>query len=101
MPTVRVHHFPTNRQQPQVIREIIKEGPGLSQAEVLAIATKAVEIYAARHPRPTHVNLSQAAEMVGISRQTLSKILAFNRVKRNKLGSFPIEAIDRLLASND
>jgi len=84
-----------------VIREIIKEGPGISKADVLAIATKAVEIYAARHPRPPHVNLSQAAKMVGVSIPTLKKRLLFYRIRSNKLGHIPVEAIDRLLAANE
>lgn len=101
MPRVRTHHLPESRHQPQVIREIVRQGPGLSELDALQIATKAVEIYAMRHPRPPHVNLTQAAEMLGVSRPTLSKLLLFYRIKRNKCGQIPIEAVDRLLAANN
>lgn len=43
--------------------------------EELATAIKAVEIYAARHPRPPHVTQKQAAEMLNVSRPTLSRMV--------------------------
>ena len=98
MPTVRVHHFPKSGNQPQIIREIIKEGPGLSQAEALELAVKAVEIYAGRHPRPPHVTITQAAAMIGRNRTTVSAMLARYRIRLNACGQIPIEAVDRLLA---
>lgn len=63
------------------------------------MAVKAVAIYAARHPRPLHVTITQAAEMLGRSRPTVRKMLLENRIRSNAAGSIPIEAIDRLLAS--
>lgn len=63
------------------------------------MAVRAVAIYAARHPRPLHVTITQAAEMLGRSRPTVRKMLLENRVRSNAAGSIPIEAIDRLLAS--
>ncbi|KVE37388.1 hypothetical protein WS69_11095 [Burkholderia sp. BDU5] len=73
----------------------------MSELDALHIATKAVDIYAARHPRPPHVTITQAAEMVGKSRQTVSAMLTRYRIRLNKFGQIPIEAIDRLLAAND
>lgn len=99
MPTVRTHHFPQSQQQPQVIREIVREGPGITESDALEIATKAVELYASRHPRPPHVTITQAAEMLGRSRPTVKKLLVFNRVHLNKCGLIPIEEVDRLLVS--
>lgn len=68
----------------------------LSEADVLKIAEAAVERYAARHPRPTHVTISQAAKMLGISRGTATKLLG---AQRNACGQVPIEAVDDVRAS--
>ncbi|WP_174479486.1 hypothetical protein [Paraburkholderia heleia] len=99
MPTVRVHHFPKSKGQPQIVREIIKEGPGLSQAEALELAVKAVEIYAGRHPRPPHVTISQAAAMIGRSRGTVAAMLSRYRIQLNACGQIPIESVDKLLTA--
>lgn len=64
----------------------------------LAIAIRAVQIYAERHPRPLQVTMTQAAEMLGISRWTVSKMVRFGQLKLNKCGMIPIEHIDRALA---
>ncbi|MBR8433991.1 DNA-binding protein [Burkholderia cenocepacia] len=71
----------------------------MSEIDAFRIASKAVEIYAARHPRPPHVTYTQAAEMLGISRPTLKKRMAFYLVKLNKFGMIPIDEIDRMLAT--
>ncbi|WP_232356152.1 DNA-binding protein [Burkholderia vietnamiensis] len=101
MPTVRTHRLPESRHQPQVIREIVRQGPGISEIDAFRIASKAVEIYATRHPRPPHVTYTQAAAMLGISRHTVKKRMAFCRVHLNKFGMIPIEEIDRMLAMTD
>lgn len=71
----------------------------MTEDEALALAIKAVEIYAGRHPRPPHVTITQAAAMIGRSRPTTSQILKHHRVKLNSCGQIPIEEIDKLLAS--
>ncbi|PCE27517.1 DNA-binding protein [Paraburkholderia acidicola] len=71
----------------------------MTEQESIDMAVRAVAIYAARHPRPLHVTITQAAEMLGRSRPTVRKMLLENRVRSNAAGSIPIEAIDRLLAS--
>lgn len=71
----------------------------MTEQEALSLAIKAVEIYAARHPRPPHVTISQAAEMLGRSRQTVSIMLARYRIPLNACGQIPIEAVDWLLTS--
>lgn len=63
------------------------------------MAVKAVAIYAARHPRPLHVNITQAAAMLGRSRPTVRRILLENKIRLNAAGLIPIEAVDKLLAS--
>lgn len=71
----------------------------LTEKDALDIAVKAVALYAARHPRPLHVTITQAAEMLGRSRQTVRNYLVENGIRLNALGSIPIEAIDRLMIS--
>ncbi|CAL8474489.1 DNA-binding protein [Caballeronia sp. S22] len=71
----------------------------MTEHEALDIAVKAVALYAARHPRPAHVTITQAADMLGRSRQTVRNHLVANGVRINALGSIPIEAVDRLLVS--
>jgi prolyl-tRNA editing enzyme YbaK/EbsC (Cys-tRNA(Pro) deacylase) len=71
----------------------------MTETDAIDIAVKAVALYAARHPRPAHVTITQAAEMLGRSRQTVSKTLVAQGIRINALGSIPIEAIDRLLVS--
>ncbi len=65
--------------------------------ETLQTAIKAVEIYAAKHPRPPHVTQAQAAEMLGVSRATISRMVRAGTLKRNKVGMIPIAQIDEAL----
>lgn len=71
----------------------------MTELELIDIGVKAVEIYAARHPRPPHVNITQAAAMLGKSYPTTKRILARAHVKINACGSIPIEQIDKLLCT--
>ncbi|MFD1558669.1 helix-turn-helix domain-containing protein [Paraburkholderia silviterrae] len=67
--------------------------------EELRIAILAVRLYAERHPRPPQVSMSQAAEMLGISRQTVAKMVRFGQIKLNKYGRISIEQVDAVLES--
>lgn len=60
-------------------------------------ALKALELYNARHPRPAHVTITQAAEMLGLSRKTVSKMLHAGQFRLNKCGLIPIEQVDAAL----
>lgn len=71
----------------------------MSYTEIIETALKAVQLYAETHPRPTHVNLGQAAEMLGVSRVTLRKIIATGEIRLNAFGMIPIEQIDRTRAA--
>lgn len=64
----------------------------------LELAAKAVQLYAETHPRPTHVNQSQAAEMLRLSRPTVRALLKRGSLRLNACGLIPIEAIDRIRA---
>lgn len=64
------------------------------------VALRAVEIYAQRHPRPAHVTLTQAAQMLELSRPTVRKLIAAGKLKLNGCGLIPTEQIDRLLRTD-
>ncbi len=66
----------------------------LTQHEARQIAVAAVEEVLARRPVPSAVTLTQAAEMLGISRQTAAKL----GLRRNQAGLIPYEAV---LAARD
>lgn len=70
-----------------------------NEAEALKIALKAVQLYAEQHPRPPHVTMSQAAEMLHLSRSTVSKIMRTGKLRYNACGLIPIEQVDQLLAA--
>ncbi|MEM5294197.1 DNA-binding protein [Burkholderia sp. JPY481] len=63
----------------------------------IEIAARAVQLYAERKPRPPHVTMKQAAEMLGLSRQTIAKMVRFGTFKLNHCGMIPIEQIDAAL----
>jgi hypothetical protein len=64
----------------------------------IEMAIKAVQIYADMHPRPPHVTQVQAAEMIGLSRETIRKMIRTGKLKMNEVGMIPISEIDRVLA---
>lgn len=61
------------------------------------LAVRAVEIYAQRHPRPVHVTLTQAAQMLELSRPTVRKLMMAGKLRFNSCGLIPTEQIDNLL----
>jgi len=63
----------------------------------LEIAIKAVQLYAGMHPRPVHVTLAQAAEMLEISEPTARKLVRSGALKLNRCGRIPISEVDKVL----
>jgi excisionase family DNA binding protein len=63
----------------------------------LEMAVQAVQIYAARHPRPVQVTITQAAQMLGLSRHTVAKMVRAGQLKLNRCGLIPIELVDAVL----
>lgn len=63
----------------------------------LELLERAFEFYEARRPRPAQVTIGQAAEMLGLSRWTVSKMLRAGQFKLNKCGLIPIEQVDKAL----
>lgn len=72
----------------------------MTDQEALDIAVRAVAIYAQRHPRPVQVTVTQAAEMLGLSRPTVHKMMSAGLLRYNKCGLISIEYVDALLASH-
>lgn len=64
---------------------------------LLAAASKAVELYAMRHPRPSHVTQQQAGIMLGLHRNTIKRFVDTGKLRLNKCGLIPTEQIDALL----
>ncbi len=65
--------------------------------EMLEVAVKAVQVFAEMHPRPSQVTQQQAAEMLGISRHTVARMIKAGNIKLNKCGLIPITEVDRAL----
>lgn len=68
-------------------------------ARTLDVAYRAVRLYAETHPRPSHVTMTQAGEMLGISTHTLRKMVRGGFLKVDRKGAIPIEEIDRIVAA--
>jgi len=64
----------------------------------LRIAARAVRLYAETHPRPTQVTRRQAAEILGISERTVRSYVRAGKLKLNRAGFLPIEAVDKIRA---
>lgn len=60
-------------------------------------ALKALELFRARHPRPSQVNQKQAAEMLGISARTVHNLIKSGVLRLNRCGLIPVEQIDAAL----
>lgn len=69
----------------------------IEAGEVLNLARRAVQLYAETHPRPAHVTIQQAAEMMGLSRHTVSKMVGMGTLRLNKCGRIPISQVDAAL----
>ncbi len=68
-------------------------------SELLTVATAAVMAYAETHPRPLHVTQAQAAEMLDVSRHTVSKLVKAGTLRLNACGMILVGQIDAVLAA--
>lgn len=67
--------------------------------EALEAAVAAVQMFHAMHPRPSAVDQKQAAEMMGVSPQTMSKLVRTgNLFTLNAAGKIPIWQVDAAIA---
>lgn len=62
-------------------------------------ATRAAHEAVRLRPRPSQVDYTQAAEMLGQTRQTVSKKVKAGAIKLNNDGKIPITEIDRILSA--
>jgi DNA-binding transcriptional regulator LsrR (DeoR family) len=69
-------------------------------SETLEIAAQAVRMYAESHPRPTQVTQQQAAEMLSISRHTVSRLIKAGHLKLNQCGMISVADVDRMLLAD-
>lgn len=80
--------------------DAIQAGREGGEEFALRIALKAIQLYAESHPRPSQVTQDQAAEMVGVSAATISRMVKAGELKLNKFGRISIGEIDRALCSS-
>lgn len=71
----------------------------MNEVNELKTAVRAVQLYAERHPRPVQVTITQAAQMLGLSRPTVRNLMKAGKLSFNGCGLIPIEQVDRLLLS--
>lgn len=72
-------------------------GP-FTDEQTLRIAQRAVDLYAIRHPRPVHVTITQAAQMLGLSTPNVRNLMKAGELRFNGCGRIPIEQVDMVLA---
>jgi len=72
----------------------------MSVSEQIEIASRAVRMYAESHPRPSQVSQVQAAEMLGVSRSTVGRLIKSGELKLNRVGMIPISKIDEILLAD-
>lgn len=74
----------------------------ITNDELVQVIERSVEValerYGKRHPRPTQVNLTQAGQMLNVSRTTVSRMVHSGRLRLNRCGLIPIEQIDAILS---
>lgn len=68
--------------------------------QTLEIAMKAVQIYAETHPRPAHVTQGQAAQMLEVSRHTITRLLQSGVLSLDRCGLIPTHQVDMALTAN-
>ena len=68
---------------------------GISESEALEIARRAAELALAARPVPSCVTLTDAAEIMGVSRPTARRMLAVAGISANAGGKYRIEDVWR------
>ena len=67
-------------------------------SELETVALRAVQLYAESHPRPSQVTQHQAAEMAGVSRTKIHRMVKAGILTLNKFGRIPTAEVDRAIA---
>ena len=72
----------------------------MSEADLIErVASRAVELYAAKHPLPTQANIKQAAVLLCLSGSTVRRLMRAGELSFNRCGLIPIEEVDRVRAA--
>jgi Mn-dependent DtxR family transcriptional regulator len=69
----------------------------VTNEELVQVIERAVERAMERHPRPTQVNMKQAAEMLNVSPMTITRMVRAGKLRLNSCGLIPIGQIDAVL----
>jgi predicted DNA-binding protein (UPF0251 family) len=64
----------------------------------IEVAKVAIRMYAETHPRPVAVTQTQAADMLGVSRSTMTRLVRSGQFALNKCGLIPIGQIDEAIS---
>lgn len=67
----------------------------LTETEALELIRKALAIHDAERPVPSHVSVTDAAEMLGVTTRTITRM----KLPRNKAGKIPYRAVVEALAA--
>lgn len=62
--------------------------------DYIEIALTTLQLFVETHPRPTQVTQRQAAEMLGVHRNTVRALLKRGVLQLNACGLIPIELVD-------
>lgn len=82
----------------QIVVLKISELSGIiSSAADLAVEKAIKRLPKADQPRPFHLNQTQAAEVLGVSKATVSRMVRSGTFTLNSCGMIPIAQIDRAL----
>lgn len=96
----KLHKAPAALRRFSIFDEVkMEQAQTIGQDAMLEVAFQAVRLYAETHPRPPHVTLGQATEMLGTPMDSLMKLMSGKKLRLNDCGLIPIGDIDRLLAS--
>jgi len=94
------HKAPAAPRRFSIFDEVkMEQAQTIGQNTILEVAFQAVRLYAETHPRPMHVTLGQAVEMLGIPMDSLMKMMSGKKLRLNDCGLIPIGDIDQVLAS--
>ncbi len=69
----------------------------MNVAEIAEIVALGIRRYSEMHPRPSQVTQEQAAEMLGVSRATISRMIKAGILRLNRGGRIPTSEIDKAL----
>lgn len=70
-------------------------------SEIDEVIERAVDRALAKRPRPTQVTQAQAAEMLGLHRHTVAKLIAAGSLRLNRCGMIPIEQVDSIRTTHE